>query len=517
MSLIERVPRAARVVPSVAILLLLGGGSAGAQFLAPSPQVVIHTAFRYQLAEGGDWFGLAMASGDFNGDGRDDLAIAAPGEDEGPALDAGAVSVALGTPNGLRFDITPTLLHTWNGSPDVEGGDLFGEALASGDFDGDGFDDLAVGVQGDDSAAANSGVVNVYYGGTGNIGDARIQEIAQGRDGMAGEREERDWFGSELAVGDFNGDSYADLAIGVPGEGIGTWSAEGKGAVQVLYGSPAGLVVAFDNFFHQEGLTDGGDSEPVDSFGSALAAGDFDGDGYDDLAVGVPNEDVDGISNCGAVNVIYGAIGGLDRQRSKFFWQNSSPTLGGAESGDMFARSLAAGDINGDGRDDLAVGVPYEDLENLAEAGAVSILWGAAGGLTATGGLFLHQGSPGVTDASEAQDYFGGEVVLRDFDRDGRAELFVGIWGENGTGAYQRFSGSAAGLVLSTSLLRFQPGQGAQEAGDQFGMAIELGDFDGNGRQDLAVAAPSENLAHIQKAGQVDVTYSAPPQVIGFQ
>lgn len=235
--------------------------------------------------------------------------------------------------------------------------------------------------------------------------------------------------------------------IGVPGEGIGTWSAEGKGAIQVLYGTPSGLAVAFDNFFHQEGLSGGGASEAVDSFGDALAAGD----------------------------------------------------------------------INGDGRDDLAVGVPYEDLENLAEAGAVSILWGAATGLTASGGLFLHQGSPGVADASEASDYFGGKLLLRDFNRDGKADLFVGIWGENGTGAYQRFWGSAAGLELGTSLLRFQPGQGAPEAGDLFGMEIELGDFDGNGRLDLAVGAPAENLAHILKAGQVDVTYSAPPEVIGFQ
>lgn len=194
----------------------------------------------------------------------------------------------------------------------------------------------------------------------------------------------------------------------------------------MLYGTPSGLVVAFDNFFHQEGLSGGGASEAVDSFGDALAAGDFDGDGYHDIAVGVPNEDVDGIQNCGGINVIYGGIGGLNRQRSKFFWQNSSSTLGGAENGDSFGDSLAAGNINGDGRDDLAVGAPYEDLENLYEAGAVSILWGSATGLTASGGLFLHQGSPGVADASEASDYFGGELVLRDFNQDGKADLFVG-------------------------------------------------------------------------------------------
>ena len=122
------------------------------------------------------------------------------------------------------------------------------------------------------------------------------------------QRRSRDYFASSLTAGDFNGDGCADLAIGVIGEDVPN-GVDNAGAVHVLYGSAAiGLSTSFDQFWHQghPGVPD--DPEPSDWFGGALASGDFNADGYHDLAIGVPGEDVvtDGsaIADAGAVHVI---------------------------------------------------------------------------------------------------------------------------------------------------------------------------------------------------------------------
>jgi hypothetical protein len=114
-----------------------------------------------------------------------------------------------------------------------------------------------------------------------------------------------------LAAGDFNNNGFADLAIGVPGEGIGAApSGDLAGAVNVLYGSASGLTGSGSQLFRQGAGSVGGTPEFDDEFGRALAAGDFNNNGVSDLAVGVPLEDIAGRENAGAVNVLYGAVAG---------------------------------------------------------------------------------------------------------------------------------------------------------------------------------------------------------------
>ena len=138
---------------------------------------------------------------------------------------------------------------------------------------------------------------------------------------------------------DFNSDGFADLAVGVPREGVG--AAELAGAVNVLYGSAAGLSGSGSQLFVQGGggVTDL--AEPSDSFGAALAAGDFDNDGFVDLAIGVPGEDIDAIPNAGAVNVLYGSAGRLTGLGNQQFFQGGGGVLGTREEGDAFGSSLA--------------------------------------------------------------------------------------------------------------------------------------------------------------------------------
>jgi hypothetical protein len=148
---------------------------------------------------------------------------------------------------------------------------------------------------------------------------------------------------------DFNGDGYADLAIGVPKEGI-NGKAE-AGLVNIIYGSASGLSATStaDQRFFQDysagtvasNIADV--SEAGDHFGSAIATGDFNGDGYTDLAVGVPGEDLGSIADAGAVNVIYGSASGLSATSvPDQFWTQDNPGVEDvAESGDRLRTSLA--------------------------------------------------------------------------------------------------------------------------------------------------------------------------------
>jgi hypothetical protein len=317
------------------------------------------------VAEAGDAFGWAVAAGDFNGDGFDDLAVGV-NERVGDKQGAGAVNVIYGSRTGL----TVAGNQIWTqGAPGVASlqvqgvaGDWedFGDSLAVGDFNRDGQDDLAVGASGDGNfepgSQSSQGVVHIIFGSPAGLTLTDNQIWSQSTAWILGVREHQDQFGYALATGDFNGDGYDDLAIGVPGERIGP--GYDMGAVNVLYGSAVGLSSGNNQIWTQDTAGIAGVAEDGDRFGEALAAGDFDGDGLDDLAIGVPGESVGGLNEAGAVNILYGIWGfGLVSVNSQIWTQASAGIEGIAEEGDGFGAALTVGDFNGDGVDDLAVGV----------------------------------------------------------------------------------------------------------------------------------------------------------------
>ena len=141
-------------------------------------------------------------------------------------------------------------------------------------------------------------------------------------------------------------------------------------------------------------------AEPNDRFGCGLAVGDFDGDGVDDLAIGAANEVVEwppANFEQGTVNVLYGGRPGLSSADNQLWSQNSPDVEGETEAEDAFGYTLAAGDFNGDGFSDLAIGVPIESLPLAPEAGAVNVIYGSAGGLSAVAvpEPAHHKGQPG--------------------------------------------------------------------------------------------------------------------------
>ena len=150
-------------------------------------------------------------------------------------------------------------------------------------------------------------------------------------------------------------------------------------------------------------------------FGLSVAAGDFNGDGYSDLAIGVPNENVTGAVGAGAVNVIYGNTTGLESTGNQLWSQNSGSILDTAEASDNFGFVLVAGDFNKNGKDDLAIGVPLEDIAtsttNISNAGAVNVIYGSSTRLTSSGNQFWSQNSSNILDFSESGDYMGSALA----------------------------------------------------------------------------------------------------------
>jgi subtilisin family serine protease len=420
------------------------------------------------------------ASCDFDGDGFDDLAVGAPGEDVGAIVDAGAVNVLYGSSSALT-GVGDQLWH--QGIPAVTGGaengDHFGGALSCGDYDGDGFDDLAIGAPGEDvGAIADAGAVNVLYGSSSGLTGVGDQLWYQGLPGVLGAAEGGDGFGSALSSGDYDGDGFDDLAIGAPGEDVG--ATMDAGAVNVLYGSLSGLTAIGDQLWQQGAAGVLGAAEAGDRFSDSLASGDYDGDGIDDVAIGAPGEDVGAIVDAGAVNVLYGSLSGLTGVGDQLWQQGAAGVLGAAEAGDHFSDSLASGDYDGDGIDDLAIGAPQEDVGAIVDAGAVNVLYGSLSGLTGIGDQLWQQGAAGVLGAAEAGDRFGDSLGSGDYDGDGSNDLAIGAPQEDvgaivDAGAVNVLYGSLSGLTGVGDQL-WQQGAagvtGGAEAGDAFGVSL---------------------------------------------
>ena len=295
---------------------------------------------------------------------------------------------------------------------------------------------------------------------------------------------------------DLDGDGHDELVVGAPGEKIA--SADFAGSVSVLPGTVDGPTADGDQLWSQDSAGVAGGAEFGDRFGAVVASGDFDGDGHADLAVGVPAETIGSTTEAGLVNVLYGSASGLRSARDQAWSEDSRGVPGSARAGDRFGSTLAVGDFDGDGYADLAVGSPSDSTVGSSDAGLVNVFYGSRTGLRSARAQLWAQSSKGVQGSSELGDQFGAALSAADVDGDGRADLAVGVPGENaGAGAVALLRGGAKGLTAARDQLWSQDSRGVQGTagtGDAFGAALAFGDVDADGHPDLAIGIPSETV-----------------------
>lgn len=363
-------------------------------------------------ASGGtERWGGSLTAGDFNGDGRADLAVGADTDPTGPEPPVGTLTVLPGGSRGLMASAAVRVTSDSHGLPATSAvrGSL-AEHLAAGDVTGDGRDDLVLSIQ---SSAGGAGVgAYLLVGSAEGITTRGSRLFAMDDPAMLPADTAFSQLGFALALGDFDSDGHADLALGdfdagPPGMADCQERAACPGAVLVLPGTPSGPTTTRKQLWHQDSAAVPGTSEGGDAFGYTLAAGDLNGDGRADLVVGVLGEDLGsaGRLDAGAVNILYGSSTGLTGVGAQLWTQDSPGVQGRARQSDNFGSSLAVLDVDRGRSADLAVAARGEDIGGAEEAGRVHVLYGSSRGVTARDQRW-DQDSPGIAGHAEAADRF---------------------------------------------------------------------------------------------------------------
>ncbi|NBB93514.1 MAG: hypothetical protein GVY32_10150 [Gammaproteobacteria bacterium] len=327
--------------------------------------------------------GVAIAGGDLNGDGIDDLAVGALGYEKAPHT-GGAVLVFFGESAGLS-SVPDQIISAG------QAGAFFGRGLAiPGDLDADGFDDLAVGAPEFDGPITNSGRAYLFPGSASGAAASPSWFV----DGASLEEQ----YGFELAgLGDVNGDGLPDLGVTSRDGG----SAASDGHAEVFHGNDAGLSTSPSATLELNAFSA--------NTGWSIAGGDFDGDGYSDVALGSHTYNTVDAPG-GVVAIFEGGPGGVET--------SPADLLNSGVADALFGISAAAGkDLNGDGFDDLLVGAQgYSD--GSIEGGAVFSFHGTPSGISTVAYDTLSYGQAGARAGRRVE-------LLDDLDGDGTADIAV--------------------------------------------------------------------------------------------
>jgi len=452
-----------------------GNGSEGAIYLFESmgsfglATQATTTIYGEEGASGINHFGYQVTTaGDVNGDGFSDVAVADPNWDDGQSLE-GKVWVYLGE---ARRDPGN---DDWIGEANQVGGN-FGSALATGDWNGDGYDDLAAGAYFVDNGQSDEGMAFAYYGGADGISGAP--------DWSADSDQANALYGGAIAnAGDVNGDGFEDLLVSAVNWDNGQTN---EGRVWMYLGSAGGLGgAAWTRELDQAGAW----------FGWSIStAGDVNGDGYADVIVGAPRYESGALSSEGGAFLYLGSPGGLAASHA---WSY----VGGEAGAELGYAVGCAGDVNGDGYSDVLVGAVDADHGQVDE-GVVYVFHGGAAGLAATPAMLL--------EANQAGASFGASVAgAGDVNGDGYSDVIVGSPtysnGASTEGLARVYRGSASGL-LTTGTWNLEGGQSGARRGE---CVRSAGDVNGDGRSDVLVGTPYYSHA-VSDEGRASVYFGIP-------
>ncbi|MEE1833924.1 FG-GAP-like repeat-containing protein [Streptomyces sp. SP17KL33] len=439
--------------------------------------------------------GSAIPTADYTGDGVSDLVTPTP------RTGSGWITLVPGGANGPVATARLRLNQASAGVPGAaESGDQWGAATAWGDVDGDGYADLVVGAPGEDDTTghADRGAVTILYGPSFTAG---ADTMALGDDfEPAGAR-----FGATVVAGDFNADGRADVFTAATGTG-GNWAArfgdghEVAGDLTTATGSLA-YADAASGDFDRDGYADvalnyrdvsgigrivwfrGSRSLGLTKAatltvkgGRAVAAGDVDGDGYDDLVVGQPYASESGGNAGGQVTVVPGTSTGLGATGTRTVHQATAGVEGASETSDGFGSSVSVGDVDADGYADVLTGAPNEDItragKNRGNAGSVWLLKGAGAGVSGAGSLAFSQDAPDVGGATEAEDKFGSAVSGADVTGDGYGDVVVGVEGEDEGNGTVLFVPSVGGVPVASRSVYYGVTQLGASVGGRLGQLL---------------------------------------------
>jgi len=365
---------------------------------------------------------------------------------------------------------------------------------SAGDVNGDGFDDVIVGSRGPTTGVYGSGASYVVFGKASGFAANIDLPTLNSTDGFKlngvaqGDRSGR----SVASAGDVNGDGFADLIIGGP---YADPNGESSGASYVVFGKAAGFGANFNlsTLDGSNGFRLIGQATEDFSGWSVASAGDFNGDGFDDMLIGAWGASLTGV-NGGAAYIVYGKASGFAATIDlSTLNANTGLKLAGAAYGDMAGSSVAsAGDVNGDGYDDIIMGAQSADT-NATGAGASYVVFGRASGISSSLDLSALNGSNGFKLSGVSANGESGRVVASagDINGDGLADLIVGAPNDAGGRSYVVF-GKSSGFTADVDLSTLNGANGFRLNGSGTAVA-SAGDFNGDGFADLVVGDWSDS------------------------